>query len=73
MKNWSTPRSRFVNTSKRPVPGGFIQRKWLGDKYSWRCFDEAGNPISVLGVFPKTMVAATAHVAEHAARKKGKE
>ena len=35
----------LVNTQLRRVPGGFIARTYLGDRWGWRLFDAKGQPL----------------------------
>jgi hypothetical protein len=37
---------RRPNLSLRPVPGGFVQRLWMGDCYRWVSFDAGMNLLS---------------------------
>ncbi len=34
---------RMPNLKLREVPGGFVQRVWMGDRFGWLTYDEQMN------------------------------
>lgn len=59
-----------VDTSLRPVPGGFIQRVNIGDRWQWFCYDENREPIPSLGWKLKTRAQAEYRIYRHVQDKK---